>query len=315
MKKILIRVVVVIIAFLMLGIIRDQVIKTALTVTASQITGAPVHIDGFSLGIFNQSVKISGFRMYNPKGFSRGILADLPKIRVKYDLGALLKKRLYLVNLEVELKEIGLEKNKEGILNVDSLKVVKEGKNVPAKKGAQMPMQIDTLKLGMGRIVSRDYSGGKSPVVNVYDINIHKEYKNITSAQSLAALILAEPMKSAGIRGAKIYGAAMLAGVAVLPVAAAFTLAGRDSAAQDYAISFDEVYEKSLMILKQMGQVKSEDKAAGVISGSVNSADITLRVTKKSANNTTVTVSARKYFLPKPEIAGGILYNISEKLK
>lgn len=315
MKKILIWLAVVIIAFFALGIIKDQVIKTALTVTASQITGAPVHIGGFSLGVFSQSVRISDFRMYNPKGFSRSVLVDLPKINVKYDLGAILRKRLHLVNLEVELRELGLEKNKVGSLNVDSLRVVKEGRKGSAKKGGQMPMQIDTLKLGMGKIVSKDYSGGGEPAINVYDINIHKEYKNITSAQSLAALILAEPMKSAGIRGAKIYGAAMLAGVAVLPVAAAFTFAGKDSAEQNYAVSFDEAYEKSLAVLKQMGQVDKEDKAAGVISASVNSADVTLRVTKKSENNTLVAVSARKYFLPKPELAGGILYKVSEKLQ
>ena len=49
MKKILTWITVVIIAALVLGIIRDQIIKTALTVTASQITGAPVHVDGFTL--------------------------------------------------------------------------------------------------------------------------------------------------------------------------------------------------------------------------------------------------------------------------
>ncbi len=315
MKKILVWAAVVVIAAFVLGIIKDQVIKTALTVTASQITGAPVHIDGFSLGIFNQSVRISGFRMYNPKGFSRSVLVDLSKINVRYDLGAILKKRLHLVNLEVELKELGLEKNKENALNVDSLEVVKKGKKEPAKKGEQMPMQIDTFKLGMGKIISKDYSAGGEPVISVYDINIHKEYKNITSVQALAALILAEPMKSAGIRGAKIYGAAMLAGVAVLPVAAAFTFAGKDSSEQNYAVSFDEAYEKSLGVLKQMGQVNKEDKAGGVISASVNFADVTLKVTKKSENNTLVTVSARKYFLPKPELAGGILYEVSEKLK
>ncbi|MDD5680995.1 MAG: hypothetical protein PHI59_07120 [Candidatus Omnitrophica bacterium] len=314
-KKRLIVIGAVIAGFFMLGIIKDQVIKSVVTVVTSNVTGAPVHIDSFSLGIFTQSVKISGFKIYNPKGFSRGILVDLTKIKVTCDLGALFRKKLHLVNVEVELRELGLEKNKEGVLNVDSLKVVKEGKKESAKKGGQMPMQIDRLKLSMGKIVLKDYSTGSGVVVSVYDIGINQEYKNITSAQQLIGLILAEPMKAAGIRSAKIYGAAMLAGVAVLPVAAAFTLAGQDSATKDIARSFDRVFDTSLAIFKQKGEVSRQDRAAGVVSGNINSADITVKIIRKSGNQAQVTVSARKYLLPKPEIAGGILYEISEKLK
>ncbi|MFA5096449.1 MAG: hypothetical protein WC478_03810 [Candidatus Omnitrophota bacterium] len=314
-KKFLIWVAVVVVAVFSLGIIKDQLIKGVVTITASTVTGAPVHIDGFSLGFFSQSVKIKGFRMYNPRGFSRGILADLPTINVKLDTGALFRRKLHLVNVEVELKELGIEKNREGKLNVDALKVADEGKKEKAGETKPMPLQIDTLKLGMGRVVSKDYSGGGEPIVNVYAINIQKGYKNITSVQQLAALILAEPMKSAGIRGAKIYGASMLAGVAVLPLTAALTFAGKDSAQEEFGLPFDRVYDAGLGVLKQKGQVSRDDRPAGVISASLNGADITLRFVRKSGNSVQVTASARKYLLPKPEIAAGVLYDISERLK
>ena len=314
-KKFLIWVAVVVVAVFSLGIIRDQLIKGVVTITASAVTGAPVRIDGFSLGLFSQSVKIKGFRMYNPRGFSRGILADLPTINVKLDTGALFRRKLHLVNVEVELKELGIEKNREGKLNVDALKVADEGKKEKAGETKPMPLQIDTLKLGMGRVVSKDYSGGGEPIVNVYAINIQKGYKNITSVQQLAALILAEPMKSAGIRGAKIYGASMLAGVAVLPLTAALTFAGKDSAQEEFGLPFDRVYDAGLGVLKQKGQVSQDDRPAGVISASLNGADVTLRFVRKSGNSVQVTASARKYLLPKPEIAAGVLYDISERLK
>jgi len=315
MKKIRKILLVVIISIFALVIVKDQIIKVTVTVAATQVVGAPVHIDDFSLGVFNQSVKISGFRIYNPKGFSKGILVDLPKINVRYDLGALFKKEIHLVDTEIELKEMGLEKNSEGKLNVDALKVVKQGQAQGAKPSQQMPMRLDTVKLGIGRIVLKDYSAGKAGVVKVYDINIHKSYKNITSAQQLAALILAEPMKSAGIQGAKIYGVAMLAGVAVLPVAVAATFIGRDSVQQDFTVSFDELFETSSVILKKMGRLTKEDKANGILGAEINSAQIALKIRKKSNNKTEVVISARKYLLPKPEIAGGVLYEISEKLK
>lgn len=298
-----------------IGIIKDQILKSVVTVVATGVTGAPVHVDGFSLGIFNQHVRISGFKIYNPEGFSKSILVDLSKINVEYDLGALLKKKLHLANAEVELKEMELEKNKEGELNVDALKVVKQERKQEARSSGQMPMQIDMIKLGIGRIVFKDYSAGKEPVVKVYDINIHKSYKNITSAQQLAALILAEPMKAAGIQGAEIYGVAMLAGVAVLPVAIAARFAGKDSVQQEFAAAFDDVYTVSLTVLKQMGRVTREDKLEGIINADISSAQATLKIKKKSGNKTEVIVSARKYFFPKPEIAGGVLYEISEKFK
>lgn len=315
MKRILIVSAIVVIAVLAAGIIKDQIIKTVITVAATEITGAPVHIDGFSLGVFNQSVRISGFKMYNPKGFPRGILAHLSKINVTYDLGALFKKKLHLANAEIELKEMGLIKNAEGKLNVNELKVVKQGERKEAKPSKQMPMQIDTLKLGIGKIVSKDYSAGKEPVVYVYDVNIHKSYKNITSVQQLATLIMLEPMKAAGIQGAKIYGVAMLAGVAVLPVGIAATFAGKDSVQQDFVSSFENIYDASLAVLKQKGRVTRENRPGGIINGQLGFTKVTIQVKKKMSNKTEIIVSARKYLLPQPKIAGGLIYEISERLK
>jgi hypothetical protein len=316
MKKNLIIAAIVVVAIFALSMARDQVIKSVVTVAATQVTGAPVHIDGFSLSVLRQAVRISGFRIYNPKGFSRGILIDLPKINVAYDLGSILKGKLHLKNAEIDLKEMGIEKNKEGKLNVDSLKVAEQKEKSPEKPSQQMPMQIDMLKLGIGKVVLKDYSSGKEePVIEVYDLNIHKSYKDITSAQQLTALILAEPMKAAGIKGAQIYGVAMVAGVAVLPVAIAATFVGKDSVVQDFAYSFDKVYETSLAVLKKMGRVIKEDKAGGVINADINSAKVVFKLKKISDKKTEATISARKYLLPKPEIAGGVVYEISQKLK
>ena len=313
MKKILTIILIVVIALFVIGILKDMVIKSVVTVVASKVTGAPVHIDGFSLGVFNQTVKISGLKIYNPRTFSKGILINIAKANVTYDMGALLKKKIHLANAVFDLKEMGLEKNKEGKLNVDSLNVAK--KEPVGKQALQMPLSIDMFKLDMGRLIFKDFSIGKEPSVQVYDINIHRVYKNITSAEQLAALIMAEPMKAAGIQGAKIYGAALLSGVAFLPVAAAVTFAGRDSVNQDLNSGFDNAYNVSLMVLKQMGKVNKEDRAGAAISAKVNGTDVSLKLKKISNRKTQVTISARKYFLPKPEIAGGVLYKISEKIK
>jgi len=317
MKKIIIIVLTVIIALFLIGIAKDQVIKAVITVAATQISGAPVHINGFSLGLTNQSVRISGLKIYNPPGFSKGILVDIPKIKVVCDLGGLLQKKIHLSNVDFELKEMILEKNKKGELNVDALKVAQKQEGKPGQPQAQqqMPLQIDELKLKMGRVVSKGYGAAGEQTISVYDINLDKSYKNITSAQQLAALIISEPMKSAGIQGAKVYGAAALAGAAILPVAVIATIAGRDSVEQDFNVNFDRLYDTSLKIVQEMGKVSGENKQTGVISATVNTASVTLELKKISAGKSHMTISARKYLFPRPEIALGVMYQISEKLK
>ncbi len=315
MKKAVIIIIVAFGAVFSAAILKDQMIKAAVTVVVSRLTGAPVHIDRFSLGVFNSSVRISGFKMYNPRGFSKGILINLPTINVRCDLGALLKRKLHIPEASIELSEMALLKNREGRLNVDSLKVSgKEGSPKKARS-AQMPIQIDTLKLKIGRIIFKDYSHGGYPAIKVYDIGINKEYRNINSVNQLVVLVLSEPMKSAGIEGAKIYAAAMLAGAAVLPVSVAVTLAGKDNAQQVFAVSQDNAYSTSLKVLGQMGRIVKEDRSSGIIEAEVDSTQVSLKINKKGNNRVEIFASARRYLLPRPEIAAGVIYAISEKLK
>jgi hypothetical protein len=311
---------IIVLAVLGFGVLKDQLIKSAVSIIGSQVVGAPVHIDTLSVGVLKQSIRISGLKMYNPKGFPAGILIDIATIHVDYDLGALLKKKIHLTSAEFDLREMGLVKNKEGKLNVDSLKFVQESKaskeaHQQEKQAPQMPLAIDMLKLGIGKLVSKDYTAGSEPSVQVYNINIHKSYKNIKSAQALAALVLSEPMKSAGIKGAAVYGVSMLAGVAILPVAVAATFTGKDSAEQDFDAAFDTVYALGLSVLKKMGNVTLENATEGVIKANINAAMIAVKLQKVSEKKTKVVVSARKYLLPKPQVAAGVVYEMLAQFK
>jgi hypothetical protein len=167
----------------------------------------------------------------------------------------------------------------------------------------------------MGRIVNKDYSVEGPPLIKVYDINLNKGYKNITSAQQLAVLLVSEPLKAAGIQGLKLYGAAMLTGVAVLPVAAVFTFTGKDFTQNTLGVSFERAYDAGLKALKDAGVVKKENKGAGVISAEVDGSEVTLKLKRLSEVSTEVTISARKFGLPQPAVASGVLYRLEEKLK
>lgn len=317
-KKNKIIIAVFIIAFIYaVSLFKDILIKSVVTAAARQVTGAEVQIDVFSFDILDSSVHIRGLKIYNPAGFPREILIDIPKIEVEYDLSALLKKQLHLPQVEIDLKEVVVIQNKEGQLNVNSLKLSK--KEEPKAKEKQpekaMPMQIDLLKLNIGIVVHKDFSAGEKPIVQVYDINIKKTYKNITSAAQLASLILAESLKMTAIQGAKVYGVAALAGVAVLPVGVASVFMGQDTAKADFNASYERAYKVSLEAMNELGDIVREDKNTGYIKGQVQGIDVTIKIAEVTAKKATISVSARKYILPKPKTAEGVLYEISQKLK
>ena len=97
MKKFLIWLGIVVISLVCITVFKNLIIKSVVTKVASGITGAPVHMDGFSLNIFRSTIHVSGFKMYNPVGFPEGMLVSCPKINVVYDRAALFKHKLHKI--------------------------------------------------------------------------------------------------------------------------------------------------------------------------------------------------------------------------
>ncbi len=321
MKKVLLIAVIILIALSVIAVLKDQFIKNTITIATSQVTGAPATINNFSMSIIKQTVAIKDFKLYNPPGFPREVLVDIPTIRVALVLGDILKKKIHFKEIEIALKELVIIKDKDGKLNVDALKVAEEPqkpKEETAQKQAaeQMPIQIDVLKLTIGKIIYKDYSKGKTPKVEVYDLGgKEKTYQNITSAQQLVALIFSEAMKGTAIKGAKIYAASAILGVGFLPAGVAVTLMGKDSAQNDFNIPFEKVYAAALNTVQALGQVKSENKDSGIIKVLIDKDDVTIKVQQTTEKTTRIMVQARRLLLPQPQIAGGVLQQISDKLK
>ena len=303
-------------ALVAFSFVRDFALKAVITAVGSNVVGAPVRMQGFSMSLIRQSVRIGGLRIYNPPGFPQGVLADIPRVAVDLDPWALIGGKLHLQSAEIEVKEVVLIKNKEGKSNVDSLKVArKEEKKEEKKPAKQMPMQIDLLTLKMGRVVQKDYAKGDPPSVQVHEIGLEKKYKNITNPYMLGALILSEPLKQAGLRSLAIHGAAALTGVGLIPLTAASIFAAPDGGRADFTVTYDAAYQAASDLLGRLGTLKQTDQGGGVIKADLPSAAITVRFERMGPATTRVEVSARKYMLPKKDVAQGILYQLAEKLK
>ena len=263
-------------------------------------------------------------KLYNPPGFPNEPFIHIPEVGADYDLGALLTGKLHLPLVILNLKEMTVVKNKEGALNVDSLKVSQQAEK-PKEKGAEekpkekskeMAMQIDVVQLNVSRVIFKDYSKGEPPAVQVFEVALKdKKFENVTSPQQLVTLIMVQAMGPTAIKSAKVYAAATILGVGFLPAGIVGALVGDDDVTQEFHKKLDQVYKVSLDVIKKAGELKSEDKKKGVIKAKVKGVDVTVEI-KETINRTVeVKVSARQLMLPKPEVAGGVLYQIAEELK
>ena len=101
----------------------------------------------------------------------------------------------------------------------------------------------------------------------------------------------------------------------VLPVAVIATFIGQDDVEQVINSDFGHTYDMSLEVLKHIGIINQQDASNGVIKAHINGSSVALILRKASGNKTEITISARKYMLPQLDIAGGVLYQILDRLQ
>lgn len=201
MKKIGMIIAIVLAVMLVLSFAKNIIAKTSVSAGVRAITGLKLSMRSMNIGIFRTLIAIKALKLHNPTGFPDKLMLQMPEIYVDYDLGALLKKKVHLEELRLNLEEFTVVKNEKGELNLDSLKVVqaqKEGSK-PEEKGKAPQMQIDRLELKIGKVIYKDYSKGKTPSVKEFDINLDERYENITNPYSLVSLIVVKALMNTTI--------------------------------------------------------------------------------------------------------------------
>lgn len=327
MKKSIKLIITIVVAVLALGLLKNVIAKIAVQIGAKAVLGVESNIKKFSIGILNQEIDIREFTLSNPQGFEDKILIDLPQATVKYDLLGLLTGKLHCELVVLNLKEVVVIKNKEGLMNTDELKFAKdqkvqaagtkEEKKVEKKeKSKEMPMQLDKVVLTIGKVIYKDYSKGGEPEIKVFDVGIKdKEYTDITSAQELASLIFAASLKGTAIKSAALYGATAVLGVGLLPVGVAGVLTSKDSAQTEFNVSIDDALKAAEAVSSAIGTNVEVKKDLGQIELKIGQTKAKILVEKTDNKKVLITVSARKLLVPRKQEAEGILYKIKELIE
>jgi hypothetical protein len=292
---------------------RDRVMKFAVEQSISWAMGARFTIGSFYLNVDEGKLKIENVRLYNPPGFSKAVLLDLPRADIHLELIPLKQGRFHFYHADIYLRQLLFEKDKAGKMNIDSLKIASLWLN---NKSMPMPeFRIDRLDLRMGQVIEIDRQKEKE-VVMAHDLNIHKKFDNISSVNQFILLLMVDPLKQAGIQGARVYGlSVLLGGPVAIPAAIAITSMGQGVVGKMVNDDIDTVYKATLKALDDMGDIKSKDVKNHIISASIQGADVVVIIRHRASKSNQIEVGASKFTFPQHEIASGVLYEIIEELE
>lgn len=285
MKKILASVFTILIIVLLVAVVGRNVIVKAAAESATKIaTGLDLKIQSVHIGIRKTVVSIQGLELCNPAGFQDKIMLDLPLVYVDYSIKALLKGKIRLPDLRINMRQFTVVKNATGQLNLDALKPVQTAKPKetpkaePAKKGKAPELQIDNLELKIGKVVYKDYSKGGAPAVTEFNININEKFQNITDPNALVRLIVFKAMSNSTIAALANFDLSGLQGTLTDTLGSSMKMAGAvgtkaadtlKQTAQD-AAKVTEVAAKTTDALKKTAA--GTEKLTGDVAGTAKKA-------------------------------------------
>ncbi len=309
--------IVVVLTLFLLSAGIDCLIKFAIETTSPRIIGAKVQMETFSLGLLTHKIHIKNLRLYNPPAFPDQVFLVMPEVMVDVDVVGLIQGRMHFPLVVFNMEKMIIFKNKEGGVNVNSLKIIKEHLAANKDKPMKLPVfKIDLLELNVGKVILEDYTHAPPVLVEAYDVAIkNKRISNIDGVPKLIASVTLEALKPTAIRSAGFFAAETLLGIGFLPAAVIGIAVAQDDVKTDLGYSFNRVYHESLKLVQDLGAVKKEDPGKGQILAKVYSSDITIDIQNKGWNRSHIRIQARRYFLARLEIANGLLYQLTQRLK
>lgn len=184
-----------------LSVVKNGITQTILTSALSGAAHVPVKIGSVDLSFLSASIRLKDINVYNPSGFKDKRMAQIPQVFIDFEPGELFQGRAHFKEVRLDLKEMTVVRNKDGKLNVDSVKPTEEQKKEAKQKakpasGQKPPkLMIDKLFLSIGRVVYEDYSAGGEPQIQTFDINIKdREYTNIDNPSAVVSLLMFEAL-------------------------------------------------------------------------------------------------------------------------
>lgn len=203
MKKILFIVMALLIVSVSVVLVaKDLLARFILTKGLSQATGLGFQLNSVEVGLFSGRLEVKGLKIFNPPDFPDRLLADIPQIKIDFDFGAfLLKKKIHLKHLVVDIKQLNIFQDAKNQLNVNSLALL-----IPPPSGDPPQIQIDRLHLKLGKVSYKNLGLLKGLGLVEFNPNLDEVFENIYNPNELARQIMQRILTRIGISDLAKFG-------------------------------------------------------------------------------------------------------------
>jgi hypothetical protein len=196
-----------VVVVLVLGIgallLRDPIIQALTESRIESATGLDVRIRRLNMGLLSSKVTIEGLRIYNTAAFGGGLMFDIPELHFEADSSALKSGEIRLKLLRLELAELQIVMNRDGISNFEALRryrVDRQSKSSGPLKDIVDPSLkfagIDILNLSVEKFHKTDLRTSGPP--QVIDVSVRNAvYQRIHSKRELLNLLEPQIVKEA----------------------------------------------------------------------------------------------------------------------
>jgi uncharacterized protein involved in outer membrane biogenesis len=201
-KKIII---IVLAATLMLLVTTPFTINTVARISIERMfhdaTGLQLKVQSFNIGLIRSLVRIKGLRLLSPQGHKDRVMLDIAELYIDYNLPAALNGKAHVEELDINLREIMVSKNKQGQINLDALKKAQEKQenSMESSEEDQAEVQIDKLKLRIGKVTFKDYSEESVPTIKEFYLYLDEEYENLTDPYALVEFMIVRGLVNTNI--------------------------------------------------------------------------------------------------------------------
>jgi hypothetical protein len=191
-------------------LLRNVLVRAGLETAVTEVTGFPLTIDEFDLGLTTARVEVGGMRLSNPEGFEDPRCIDVPRLVADVELASAFGEELHVREIDLHVAEVVVVRNAKGETNLDRLSALGgggkeggegggEGKEAagPAK---ETKWKCDLLRLRLGRVVMLDYSGGGKPSRDEWELDVDEEFRDLDGPGAVVRVLVWQVLKKTPVK-------------------------------------------------------------------------------------------------------------------
>ena len=184
----LVRVLLILGVLLVLGsILWVMLLPGIVASTIHSKTGFTVKVDQLSVNPLTANASIKALVLKNPVGWPVEGFVDLREFRADVHLFSLFGDRFVADEIVVDMAQLTLVKNQQGVLNAVAFKEGFAGQpaaSEPKQGSASQGFLIKHLVLKFDKLVYADHTG-RRPIIKEYNLSLNREMRDVDSVQKL----------------------------------------------------------------------------------------------------------------------------------